>query len=92
MESTKIDTQFTQAPTLPEMLTTAEVAAVLRCCQRTVYRLISCGALPDAGLPKKILIPRPVLEQFLTTRVPNRVGRTRHQAPRSTTTESLTNH
>jgi len=78
----------TPSTPLPEQLTTAEVAAVLRCSPRTVYRLISCGALPDAGLAKKHLFPRSLIEQFLMTRVPGRVGLARRQTP-STTSETV---
>ena len=73
---------------LPEQLTTAEVAAVLRCSPRTVYRLIRCGTLPDVGLAKKHLFPRALIEEFLTKRVPGRVGLARWRTP-STTSETV---
>jgi excisionase family DNA binding protein len=53
-------------PTTGPLLTVAEVAAVLRVSNMTVYRLIKSGELPALRVGKNYRIREPELESYLS--------------------------
>jgi excisionase family DNA binding protein len=53
-------------PVMGPLLTVAEVAAVLRVSNMTVYRLIKAGQLPALRVGKNYRIREPELEAFLS--------------------------
>ena len=48
-----------------DLLTVAEVAAVLRVSRMTVYRLVEAGTLPAARIGRSLRIPRPAVDGYL---------------------------
>ena len=57
--------QEQDGPALPELLTPAEVAEVLRCDRRRVYGLTRSGRLSRVKDGERLLIPRDALQRYL---------------------------
>jgi|GEM_PF-2209499 len=46
-------------------LTVAEVAKVLRCCQRTAWKLVHTGKLSHFRVGSKVLVAKTALEEYI---------------------------
>jgi putative molybdopterin biosynthesis protein len=60
--------------TVPEFLTTKEVAALLRIKERKVYELVSDNAIPVSRVTGKLLFPREMIEAWVWRRADYRGG------------------
>lgn len=56
--------------TVPELLTPAQVAEILRCTPRTVHNLIQDGRLPAVRVGRRYRIPRSALDALLNPPAP----------------------
>jgi len=61
--------------TLPQFLTTREVASLLRIKERKVYELATDGAIPVSRVTGKLLFPRDLVELWVQRNVEYRGGR-----------------
>jgi len=56
-------------PTMPDFLTTKEVAALLRIKERKVYELVAENAIPVSRVTGKLIFPRELVEAWVRRRV-----------------------
>jgi excisionase family DNA binding protein len=76
-------------PETPELMTTAEVAAVIRRCDETVRSFVKDGALDGAMVGAKFLITRKSVERLLErVTSPERAKRDDMAAPPARTTSA----
>lgn len=69
-------------PLLPDLLTVAEVAALLRVSRMTVYRLIHTDELPAIRLGRSFRIPTHAVRTIMGGEAPS-VGQSDDDPPRS---------
>lgn len=59
------DVDPTPAATAVELLTVAEVAAMLRVSKMTIYRLVDSGALQSMRVGRSVRLPRSSVDSYL---------------------------